>query len=124
MVIAHNSSRRFPEIELWSKGVIFLGTPHRGSSSANWGKLLGDIGNAAFYASGSSALVGKFKTPLLQNLSQNSAELRTIADSFTERGSTFYIVTFYETVATPPFNNPVCCFLINRTYSTSRNPLI
>ena len=93
---------RFPQVWLQSKGVVFLGTPHRGSSTAALGKLFGDIVNLAWLATGARMFRGGIRTALLEDLKQNSPQLIRIANTFTQRAGTLLISTFYETEITPP----------------------
>lgn len=93
---------RFHEVWLRSKGVVFLGTPHRGSPTATPAKLFGDILNVAWSASGGRLFRRGVGTNLLRDLRRNSSELVAIADSFTQRASALQIVTFYERYTTPP----------------------
>ena len=107
MIIAYERDQ-FRKEFLSSKGVVFMGTPHRGSALASPGKLLSDIANAALHTSGSYRFTGGINTPLVRNLRQNSTELLGIADSFTDRASVLRIITFYETEITPPSKSVVC----------------
>lgn len=93
---------RFPDVWLRSKGFLFLGTRHRGSSIASQAELFGSIINVAWHASGLHHIKGGVRTTLLRDLSQNSSELVAIADSFTQGASTLLIVKFYEKYITPP----------------------
>jgi hypothetical protein len=98
---------KFPEVWLRSKGVIFLGTPHRGSSAAAIGKLFGDIINVAWLASGAHRFRGGIRTALLEELRQNSPQLISIANTFTQRAGALLITTFYETEITSPIGTVV-----------------
>jgi ankyrin repeat domain-containing protein 50 len=91
----------------WSKGVIFLGTPHRGSASADLAALLGNIANAAWFASGAHRLRGGVSTSLLRTLNSNSNELNGIGEMFTQRASALSIETFFETYTTQPVGTVV-----------------
>jgi len=102
---------RFPAVWLRSKGVVFLGTPHRGSSIASQAEVYGNILNVAWHASGLHHFRGGVRTTLIRNLSQNSPELVAIADSFTQRASTLLIVTFYEKYNTSPVGAVVSLIL-------------
>jgi len=104
---------RFPAVWLRSKGVVFLGTPHRGSSIASQAEVYGNILNVAWHASGLHHFRGGVRTTLIRNLSQNSPELVAIADSFTQRASTLLIVTFYEKYNTSPVGAVVSLILIS-----------
>ncbi|EKG09964.1 hypothetical protein MPH_12926 [Macrophomina phaseolina MS6] len=98
---------RYPEIWMRSKGVVFLGTPHRGSATADPAKVFGNILNVAWHASGGGLFRRGVKTNLLRALSQNSSELMGIADDFTQRASSLSIATFYEQSVTEPLGSVV-----------------
>lgn len=102
---------RYPEIWMRSKGVVFLGTPHRGSATADPAKVFGNILNVAWHASGGGIFRRGVKTNLLRALSQNSSELMGIADDFTQRASSLSIATFYEQSVTEPLGSVVCVIL-------------
>lgn len=104
---------QFRDIWRASKGVIFMGTPHRGSTSAGLGKTLGNIANAAILATGSYFFNRGVKTALLNNLAQESTELIRIADDFTQRASALRIITFYETIITPPMSSVVSLVILS-----------
>jgi hypothetical protein len=96
----------FSEVWLGSKGIIFMGTPHRGSDSAAFGKVLGDIANAVL-----PRVAGRVNTTLIAALEQESRELLGIADSFVPRANAFRLVSFYETEADSVTNKVVCSSL-------------
>lgn len=98
MIIAFEEEDRFGQVWLWSKGVVFLGTPHRGSRFADLGKVLGDM---------AKALHVSVNTPLLKDLAQSSAALLALAQSFRPRASALRIETFYETEITVPMGKVV-----------------
>jgi hypothetical protein len=85
------------------KGVIFMGTPHRGADTAYW---------ANFAAQALEALQMSIATnnSLLSDLKKNSEALRQISQQFVERGSTVKIKTFYETEKLD-YMNCLVCFL-------------
>lgn len=86
----------------WSKGVVFLGTPHRGSTVADLGTILGNIGNAVWSATGSHRWKVAISTSLLHALKSNSNELNDINEVFIQRASALSIETFFETYLTQP----------------------
>jgi hypothetical protein len=98
---------KFRDILSSIKGVIFLGTPHRGSRSANLGKTLGSIVNLALQASNILQFSGGVPTKLLEDLAENSRELMRVADDFAQRAPALRIVSFYETNPTPPSKDVV-----------------
>ena len=83
-------------------GVIFLGTPHRGSGTASLGALVGRITNA-FLISVSAGLQTKvIRTDLLRPLQYDSKALQELTDSVRNRLAGLQIVSFYETKPEPP----------------------
>jgi hypothetical protein len=96
-----------------------MGTPHRGSESANLAKVLGNIANLAFQAGGVLPFQRTVKTSLLEDLAQNSRELTRIADDFLQRASAFRITSFYEDRGILPLDNVVGSYGSN----SRRHPL-
>jgi hypothetical protein len=73
-----------------AKGVIFMGTPHRGADAASWAKVAARALRAL--------QMGTNTNPnLVSDLAKNSETLKSISEQFVERGSTLTINTFYET---------------------------
>jgi hypothetical protein len=66
---------------------VFLGTPHRGSKVANWGKLLASIAKVAFLSP---------KREFLETLSENSKELGDLAEDFVKIAAKYSFKSFYE----------------------------
>ncbi|KAH7053204.1 hypothetical protein B0J12DRAFT_571100, partial [Macrophomina phaseolina] len=95
----------YREIWMRSKGVVFLGTPHRGSATATPAELFGNIFNVAWHASGAALFTRGVSTDLLKALKQNSSELLDIAKSFKARSSSLSIATFYEKAITEPLGS-------------------
>lgn len=83
-----------------------MGTPHRGSPDASFGKILGDVANLALHVSGTHRLTGGINRSLIETLGQESKELLAIAEDFVSRASALRIVTYYET-KTHPLTNKV-----------------
>ncbi|KAF2836483.1 hypothetical protein M501DRAFT_920690, partial [Patellaria atrata CBS 101060] len=98
---------RYPKIWERSKGVLFFGTPHLGSSTAPTAELLGNIMNAAWSISGAYLNRGGIRTPLIKDLRLNSPRLKCIADTFAQRADHFMIESFYETEITSPIGKVV-----------------
>jgi hypothetical protein len=74
-----------------SKGIVFLGTPHRGADIASWA---GFAARALQVVQMGTATNNR----LLADLQRNSGTLWQISQQFVERGSALTIRTFYETV--------------------------
>ena len=107
MAIAHQIEE-FQDVWLASKAIIFMGTPHRGSADASYGKVLGNIANLALHVSGGSRVTGRVNTSLIEPLRYGSKELLGIAEDFVPRASSLHIISFYETETHPLTNKVVC----------------
>ena len=88
MVIAHERSERYRAISRDTYGVLFMGTPHRGSDMAFWTTVFGKMAD--------TLTLGSIRTQLLQDLQPKSACLGTICSQFVERAQSLRIFTFYE----------------------------
>ncbi|KAF2476890.1 uncharacterized protein BDR25DRAFT_41992 [Lindgomyces ingoldianus] len=88
LVLAHERSERYHTISSDTFGVMFMGTPHRGSDLAFWGKLFGTIADVL--------TLGSVRTQLLQDLQPKSLCLGSICSQFVERGQSLRIFTIYE----------------------------
>ena len=73
-----------------AKGIIFLGTPHRGSDTATWANFVAQ-------AFGALQMGTTTNRSLLSDLTKNSEILSQISQQFVERGSMVRMKTFYET---------------------------
>ncbi|KAH7304874.1 hypothetical protein BKA65DRAFT_544110 [Rhexocercosporidium sp. MPI-PUGE-AT-0058] len=88
LVIAHERSDRYGSISKDTFGVMFMGTPHRGSDLAFWAGILDSIGDIP--------ALGSIRTQLLQDLQPKSACLGSICSQFVERAKSLRIFTIYE----------------------------
>ncbi|PMD42291.1 hypothetical protein L207DRAFT_485775 [Hyaloscypha variabilis F] len=86
----HSSDENYRNIVDNTKGIAFLGVPHRGSDAAWW---------FSFAASSlKGATLGmSTHTVLVKDLQKASPALATISKQFVERGRSLQIYTFYET---------------------------
>ncbi len=78
-------------------GILFLGTPHQGSSAAEYGKWL--------------ARASRNDTTLLETLTKNSPTLLEVARDFEASYSNVDIICFYEE-RDGPIGIQVCLHLI------------
>ena len=85
------------------KGIVFMGTPHRGADVASWA-------NFAARALGTLQMSTATNTSLLSDLKRNSETLKQISQQFVERGSAIKMKTFYETIKSD-FVGCLVCFL-------------
>ena len=99
LIMAHNHTSRFGSLESAIKGVIFLGTPHRGAEIATWSKILGQIANIGLPTS--------IRTDLLHDLRPKSEMLMAVASDFIDRGANLTIFSIYERKCIPPLQNPI-----------------
>src|SRR3569833_969167 len=75
LIRATLASRRFGSIRETTRGIIFLGTPHNGSSSAKYGEILAGIARALERGS---------DTKLEHALRDDSPELMKLASNFSD----------------------------------------
>jgi pimeloyl-ACP methyl ester carboxylesterase len=88
LVIAHERPEYAPMLDR-VRGVIFMGTPHRGSRLASLAKPLANIINA-------SLLSKRIRSDLLGNLQNSSSILADVSTSCVHRLASLRIVSFYE----------------------------
>ncbi|KAH7161817.1 hypothetical protein EDB81DRAFT_610202, partial [Dactylonectria macrodidyma] len=89
LAIAHERSRRYSSITRDTFGIMFLGTPHRGSDTAYWGNLLGKLADVL--------TLGSIRTQLLEDLKRKSAMLGATCTQFIERSESLHrIFSIYE----------------------------
>jgi hypothetical protein len=69
---------------------MFMGTPHRGSDAAYWGRILGRLADIPF--------VAEIRNDLLRDLAPKPTVLGNICDRFVERAIPLQIITVYERV--------------------------
>jgi protein SERAC1 len=87
LVKATLANRLFGDIRNSTHAIIFLGTPHYGSSGAKYGEILANIARALGRGS---------DTRLVRILRENSPELLKLAGSFSDIYDDFDIFCFYE----------------------------
>jgi hypothetical protein len=86
------------------RGVIFLGTPQRGSGVANIGAIAGRVINACAMAASAGLQNQIVRRDLLDNLSFDSKALQDLSLSVRNRLLDMQVVSFYETEPLSPFN--------------------
>jgi hypothetical protein len=99
--VAHENDKQYGDILSSCKGVVFMGTPHRGSSLAFWAATASTIINTA-------SLSNALRSDLLRNLEQKSTVLREVSRQFIPRVDNVRIVSFFERNAMPGLKTPVC----------------
>lgn len=88
LIIAHERSDRYDSITLNTYGIVFLGTPHRGSDTAFWAGMMGAMADVFTF--------GGIQTQLLKDLKPESSCLGDVCSQFVERAQSPHIFTIYE----------------------------
>ncbi len=83
-----NHGDTFKDIRMATAGILFLGTPHQGSSAADYGIWM-------------ARALGNKNTMLLETLKKNSPTLHEVAKDFEASYSHVDIVCFYEKIDGP-----------------------
>ena len=96
MVSAHEADEEYGRFLKSVVGIVFLGTPHRGSAVASVGKLVSQIINGAMLTP-ATGIGPKFRSDLLENLERSSMALRDLNSSVKNRLRGIKIISFYET---------------------------
>lgn len=97
LVWAHREPR-YRTIKDYTLGVVFFGTPHRGSDKANYGKILANIATGVMH---------RPKSKLINTLESNSEVLMRLTSEFKFDAPDMEIMTFYETKRMGPFSGLV-----------------
>jgi hypothetical protein len=82
------------------KGILFMGTPHRGSQAASLGSICADMLKAASWGRNTN-------TTLIKVLKEGSAELQTLSNDFPFLGAGLAIYTFIESESMSWLKDPV-----------------
>ena len=91
--------------------ILFLGTPHRGSPSAGYAKILSQIVNVFVIGSQASRIAGAMRTDLLKSLVVNENELLRIAEDFRVHTASMKITSFIEQKKMQGLNERVCDYV-------------
>ncbi|KAK0627946.1 hypothetical protein B0T14DRAFT_563709 [Immersiella caudata] len=90
LVIAHEAQHVYGDVLRSTKGIVFMGTPHRGGSGmVPWAVLWSNLVNIA-------TLGQAMRKDLLKNLKSDSAVLQEISRQFTHRATSLQIRSFTE----------------------------
>jgi predicted permease len=101
--MAHEEQSHYGAISESTYGVIFMGTPHRGSEIVPWAMLFSSIANLATLGYG-------VRKNLLRQLHRKSGTLMNISRQFVHRAAALKIVSFIEQEATRPLSSLVRSF--------------
>ncbi|KAM5521100.1 ankyrin repeat protein [Fusarium oxysporum f. sp. phaseoli] len=114
LVIAHEDNNLYGEILKSIIGVVFLATPHRGSTVANFASVVGTIINT-FRATPSAGMGPRaIRTDLLNHLIYDSDALQDLNMSARNRLGNICVVSCYEDKPTAPLSS----LIVNRASAT------
>jgi hypothetical protein len=86
-----------PELSPRLSGVVFLGTPHRGSQTADVATVLTGIVNVAARFGSLGLAKNPLQQSILKELKTGSQALRELHDTFRKRASRLQVKSFFET---------------------------
>ena len=102
-LILANNERIYRHLKTATCGIIFLGTPHRGSDYADIATPLTNVIKLTY---------PRFATQIIKSLRKDSFVLQDLADDFRHLHSDFHIVSCYEQKPTKlglvSFDNILC----------------
>lgn len=90
MILAQERSKLYGDLLSKIHGVVFLGTPHRGSDLAWWATFAAEILRTVQLGTGTN-------THYVSALKRNSTEFANISQQWVERSEGVQIRTFFET---------------------------
>ena len=95
IILAHERSDEpeYKDVLDNTKGIAFLGTPHRGSDSAWWGAVVANIVKGLSIGTSTNSR-------FVSDLKKDSSSLGSISSQFVHRTKGIRIYTFYETKKT------------------------
>jgi hypothetical protein len=96
ITIAQNESDLYPGIGKAVTGILFLGTPHQGSSAASYASILARTASALVITSQLFRSVGQIRDDLLTTLQTQEPELLRIAEDFRVHIKNLKIISFVE----------------------------
>jgi hypothetical protein len=96
LIIAKNESGNYPGIADYVRAILFLGTPHRGSTTARYGEVLAQIANVFVVATQTSRASGTMRSELLKSLRASENGLLAIAEDFRVHTARIKIFSFIE----------------------------
>jgi hypothetical protein len=95
--------------------ILFLSTPHCGSSEIVIPLVLTSIANVAL--AGTSRFVGSMRTDLIKSLEKDSKILKDISTAFRNQTHNIKIASFIEQNCTPPAKHRECILFSNAIVS-------
>jgi hypothetical protein len=114
LIIAKNESGNYPGIADSVKAILFLGTPHQGSTTARYGEVLAQIANVFVVATQTSRASGTMRSELLRSLRASENGLLAIAEDFRVHTARIKIFSFIEQKSMKGLNQRVRCLTSQR----------
>jgi len=105
--MAHNEPENYPNIPKSLTAILFLGTPHQGSSNARYASVLARTANIALIGSQASRFIGIMRTDLVKTLQKHEPELLAVAEDFKVHTAKIKIAFFVEGKTMPGSNTRV-----------------
>lgn len=96
---------RYDDVRNSIIGILFLGTPHRGSNATSLPQIVAGIANVTL--TGTSRFTGKTRSDLIAVLEKESGVLTTLSTEFRNQAGKLKIASFVEQNTTPPTNSRV-----------------
>ncbi|KAK3317310.1 Alpha/Beta hydrolase protein [Cercophora scortea] len=105
---AHNETT-YQSLATSTRGLLFYGTPHAGSSTDRWLQLARSFAPLHPPKSKSHILspFHRLPSPLVQALESNSTDIADICEDFRHLARRYAIISFYETHAWPGTRAPI-----------------
>ncbi|OCK91831.1 uncharacterized protein K441DRAFT_640868 [Cenococcum geophilum 1.58] len=100
LVLAHEARIHFGDVLDSCYGVMFLGTPHRGSNHASWPATLSEIVNTVTWTK-------RLRSDLLKNLNVNADGLMTLSRQSVQRLAPLKVLTCVEQNVIPPLSTVI-----------------
>ncbi|KAJ3568871.1 hypothetical protein NPX13_g6271 [Xylaria arbuscula] len=102
LIFAHSDADRYGSLMRCVIGLVFLGTPHRGSEVADLGRTVGTIINMCSKVASAGLRPGVIRSDLLKHLNYDAKVLEDLALEARNRMDNMMVVSFYENEPTPP----------------------
>ncbi|RDL35776.1 uncharacterized protein BP5553_06388 [Venustampulla echinocandica] len=102
LIIAKIDDEPYENIRKFVKGIMFLATPHRGTSETQFPKLLARIANVATNMTGIAPFIVSTRPDLIEAIEKDSNILLDISTNFRNQTKNLKIASFTEQSVTPP----------------------
>jgi hypothetical protein len=104
LILAHEAQDFYGSISQSTRGIVFMGTPHRGSDLVPWTLLLSNLINIASLGQG-------IRKKLLRDLHVDSVLLKDVSSQFVHRATALKIMSFVEQQVERPLTTLACALV-------------